>query len=121
MVNVATEIRWRSATPNSIPAGFGEFLGKWDALSIALACKLLIFWLRGVDLNPSPALIPLKLLILQCAKLAQMAKTANLSYIFLTHCLLTPPLGPLPLVLAIRAIPAIVALIARPSFTLEQF
>jgi hypothetical protein len=28
MVNVATEIRWRSTTPNSIPAGFGEILGE---------------------------------------------------------------------------------------------
>jgi hypothetical protein len=41
-------------------------------------------WLRGVDLNPSPALIPFKVLILRCAKLAQLAKTANLSYTFLT-------------------------------------
>jgi hypothetical protein len=36
----------------------------------------------GVDLNP--ALIPRKLLILQYAKLAQLAKTANLSYTFPT-------------------------------------
>jgi hypothetical protein len=36
-------------------------------------------WL-GVDLSPSAALIPFKLLILRYAKLAQMAKTANLSY-----------------------------------------
>jgi hypothetical protein len=39
--------------------------------------------LRGVDLNPR-ALIPRKLLILQYAKLAQMAKKANLSYDFPT-------------------------------------
>ena len=38
----------------------------------------------GVDLNRSSALIPLKLLILQYAKLAQEAKTANLSYTFFT-------------------------------------
>lgn len=38
----------------------------------------------GVDLNPSAALIPFKLLILRYAKLAQLAKTANLSYTFLT-------------------------------------
>src|SRR6478735_2245377 len=36
--------------------------------------------LRRVDLNPSAALIPFKLLILRYAKLAQLAKTANLSY-----------------------------------------
>jgi hypothetical protein len=35
-------------------------------------------------LNPRSALIPLKLLILQYAKLAQLAKAANLSYTFLT-------------------------------------
>jgi hypothetical protein len=56
-----------------------------------------------VDLNPSSALIPLKLLILQYAKLAQLAKKAILSYTFLTHCLLTRPLEPLPLLLAIAA------------------
>jgi hypothetical protein len=41
-------------------------------------------WLRGVDLNPSPALIPRKLLILRYAKTAQSAKKANLFYTFFT-------------------------------------
>jgi hypothetical protein len=40
--------------------------------------------LRGVDLNPRSALIPLKLLILQYAKSAKTAKKANLSYNFPT-------------------------------------
>src|SRR5215469_7915055 len=44
------------------------------------------FWLRGVDLNPRAVLILRKLLILRYAKLAQMARTANLSYTFLTLC-----------------------------------
>ncbi len=35
-------------------------------------------WLRGVDLFPSPALIPRKLLIRRYAKLAQLAKKAIL-------------------------------------------
>jgi hypothetical protein len=41
-------------------------------------------WLRGVDLNPGPALIPRKLLIPRYAKTAQPAKKANLSYTFFT-------------------------------------
>ncbi len=41
-------------------------------------------WLRGVDLNPSPAVIPCKLLILHHAKTARLPKKAILSYIFLT-------------------------------------
>ena len=44
-------------------------------------------WLRGVDLNPSPALIPRKLLIPRYAKTAQLAKKANLFYTFFTLCL----------------------------------
>jgi hypothetical protein len=55
--------------------------------------------LRRVDLNPSPALILRKLLILQYAKVAQLAKTANFSYISYTftvnaatHAIHTPPL-----------------------------
>jgi hypothetical protein len=44
-------------------------------------------WLRGVDLNPSPALIPRKLLIPRYAKTAQSAKKANLFYTFFTLCL----------------------------------
>ena len=41
-------------------------------------------WLRGVDLNHPVALIPRKLLILQHAKLTQLAKRAIPSYTFLT-------------------------------------
>jgi hypothetical protein len=37
-----------------------------------------------VDLHSSPSLIPGKLLILQFAKMAKMAETANLSYNFVT-------------------------------------
>jgi hypothetical protein len=43
-----------------------------------------------VDLNPSPALILRKLLILQYAKLAQLAQTAILSYTFLTLFVFEP-------------------------------
>ena len=39
-------------------------------------------WLRGVDLNPSPALIPRNLLILRPAKNAKTATTANSSFSF---------------------------------------
>jgi hypothetical protein len=81
------ESDWRGITPSR----------KAERLSIPLATKeertltgspsastWMRFWLRGVDLNPSPALILRKLLILQYAKLAQLAQTANLSYTFLT-------------------------------------
>jgi hypothetical protein len=46
--------------------------------------QLLKGWLRGVDLNSRSALIPLKLLIPQYAKLAKMAEKAILSYNFPT-------------------------------------
>jgi hypothetical protein len=45
-------------------------------------------WLRGVDLNPSSALIPRKLLIPRYAKTAQLVEKANLFYTFFTLCLL---------------------------------
>jgi len=54
-------------------------------------------WLRGVDLFPSPALIPRKLLIRRYAKLAQLAKKAILSYTFFTLSVLSRLVFSMPL------------------------
>jgi hypothetical protein len=79
--------RQASENPSFSAASFGCFL-EWGFLGFAgypsIPRNRLKRLVAGVDLNPSPALILLKLLILQCAKSAQMAKTENLSYTFLT-------------------------------------
>jgi hypothetical protein len=86
-------------------------------------------WCTGEDLNPSPALIPRKLLILRYAKLAQLAKAANLSYTFLTLRLLMramtrdspPPLYFFTIALASQDAPSVTELFSPSQRQMMTF
>ena len=79
---IMTQPTWREARPAELHSASWCSLWRvsYDARDVMERKRI---GLRGLDLNPRSALIPLKLLILQYAKLAQLAKARIFLTLFL--------------------------------------